>query len=243
MSQGAENVSVKTSMTNVARYAVPAAIYTAKNLLQYELLTYVHAPDYQLLKNLNVLTTGVLYSIVLKKKLRANEWFSLALLTLGCTISQTGFTSTKIELPTRQTFVISLTMSSLSGFAGVYTEKVMKAQAKNIHVQNFYMYLFGMIFSFSFALYMQMKGEIRGWAAGFNRLVILMILNHALSGIAVSFVMKFANNIAKVKATSLAMLMTTVLSMMFLHFELKMNFVLGSILVCAALCIPTGVLG
>jgi hypothetical protein len=37
-------------------------------LLQYYIFAYVDAPGYQILKNLNIISTGVLYRIILKKK-------------------------------------------------------------------------------------------------------------------------------------------------------------------------------
>lgn len=36
--------------------------------LQYYIFAYVDAPGYQILKNLNIISTGVLYRIILKKK-------------------------------------------------------------------------------------------------------------------------------------------------------------------------------
>jgi hypothetical protein len=35
---------------------------------QYYIFAYVDAPAYQILKNLNIISTGVLYRIILKKK-------------------------------------------------------------------------------------------------------------------------------------------------------------------------------
>lgn len=61
-----------------------------------------------------------------------------------------------------------------------------------------------------------------------------MILNHALSGLAVSLVMKYANNIVKVYATSVAMLLTTVVSIPLFGFQLTLPFVLGTAVVSIA---------
>jgi solute carrier family 35 (UDP-sugar transporter), member A1/2/3 len=35
---------------------------------QYYIFEYVYAPAYKILKNLNIISTGVLYRIILKKK-------------------------------------------------------------------------------------------------------------------------------------------------------------------------------
>jgi hypothetical protein len=42
-------------------------------ICQYYIFAYVDAPAYQILKNLNIISTGVLYRIILKKKLVSSE--------------------------------------------------------------------------------------------------------------------------------------------------------------------------
>ncbi|KAL6008105.1 hypothetical protein ACLOJK_033611 [Asimina triloba] len=61
---------LNTTLDEVIVYPIPAALYLVKNLLQYYIFAYVDAPGYQILKNLNIISTGVLYRIILKKKHR-----------------------------------------------------------------------------------------------------------------------------------------------------------------------------
>jgi hypothetical protein len=49
-----------------------------------------------------------------------------------------------------------------------------------------------------------------------------------LSGIAVSLVMKYADNIVKVYSTSVAMILTTLVSIPLFGFQLTLPFVLGT---------------
>jgi hypothetical protein len=42
-------------------------------MCQYYIFAYVDAPAYQILKNLNIISTGILYRIILKKKLVTSE--------------------------------------------------------------------------------------------------------------------------------------------------------------------------
>lgn len=46
-------------------------------LWQYYIFAYVDAPGYQILKNFNIISTGVLYRIILKKRLDISSFFSL----------------------------------------------------------------------------------------------------------------------------------------------------------------------
>ena len=70
--------------------AVPcaAALYLAKNLLQYYVLLYTDVASYQILKNLNIVSTGILYRLFLQKELSNLQWSALTLLALGCTVAQ-----------------------------------------------------------------------------------------------------------------------------------------------------------
>ncbi|CAL1396442.1 unnamed protein product [Linum trigynum] len=94
-------------------------------------------------------------------------------------------------------------MALLSGFAGVYTEAIMKKRpSRNINVQNFWLYVFGMAFNAVAILIQDFDAVMnKGFFHGYSFVTILMVLNHALSGQAVSMVMKYADNIVKVKHT------------------------------------------
>ncbi|CAL5377899.1 unnamed protein product [Camellia sinensis] len=114
---------------------------------------------------------------------------------------------------------MAIVMALLSGFAGVYTE-------------NFWLYVFGMGFN-AIAILIQDFDAVmnKGFFHGYSLITTLMILNHALSGIAVSMVMKYADNIVKVYSTSVAMLLTAVFSVFLFGFHLSLAFFLGSTIV------------
>ncbi|KAK7837928.1 cmp-sialic acid transporter 4 [Quercus suber] len=90
-------------------------------------------------------------------------------------------------------------MALLSGLAGVYTEAIIKKHpSRNINVQNFFLYVYGMLFS-TIAIMTQDFDAVmnKGFFYGYSFITVLMILNQALSGLAVSMVMKYADNIVK----------------------------------------------
>ena len=69
-----EDNRLSTSWSELWVYPIPAALYLVKNLLQYYVFLYVDAPSYQILKNLNIISTGILYRIFLKKILTGVQW-------------------------------------------------------------------------------------------------------------------------------------------------------------------------
>ena len=225
------------SQAEIQVYPVPAALYLVKNLIQYHIFMYMDPPSYQILKNLNIISTGVFYQIFLKKNLNHLQWSALFLLSLGCAVTQLGGDSDRIFATPYKGLILALLMAILSGSAGVYTELVMKKRPeRNINVQNLYMYLFGILFS-AVAMVSQENSErviSLGFFHGYDALVCFMILNHALSGIAVSMVMKYADNIVKVYSTSVAMVLTTLVCVVLFHFRVTSAFFLGSCVVCIA---------
>ncbi|KAL4651506.1 hypothetical protein ACB092_01G164600 [Castanea dentata] len=166
-----------------------------------EELIHVAAPGYQILKNLNVISTSVLYRIILK----------------DLDVFQTPV----------QGWVMAIVMALLSGLAGVYTEAIIKKRpSRNTNVQNFFLYDFGMLFS-TVAIVTQ----------DFDAM-ILMILNQALrlvemlllcNGLAVSMVMKYADNIVKVYSTSVAMLFKAFVSYFLFGFHLALALTFGTV--------------
>jgi hypothetical protein len=92
-----EDNKLSTTWEEMKVFPIPAAIYLVKNLMQYVIFLYVDAPSYQILKNLNIITTGVLYRVFLKKHLTPVQWSALILLALGCTIAQTTSQSEQVR--------------------------------------------------------------------------------------------------------------------------------------------------
>ncbi|EYU38040.1 hypothetical protein ABFS83_02G000400 [Erythranthe nasuta] len=228
-----EDNRLTTTWDEVSVYPIPAALYLVKNLLQYYIFAYVDAPGYQILKNLNIISTGVLYRIILKKKLSEIQWIAFILLCAGCTTAQLNSNSDRVLQTPLQGWLMAIIMALLSGFAGVYTEAIIKKRpSRNINVQNFWLYVFGMAFN-AIAILVQDFDAVmnKGFFNGYSLITVLMILNHALSGIAVSMVMKYADNIVKVYSTSVAMLLTAVVSVFLFRFHLSLAFFLGSTVV------------
>ncbi|CAA7044168.1 unnamed protein product [Microthlaspi erraticum] len=139
---------LSTTYDEVKVFPIPAALYLFKNLLQYYIFAYVDAPGYQILKNLNIISTGVLYRIILKKKLSEIQWAGFILLCCGCTTAQLNSSSDRVLQTSLPGWIMAIVMALLSGFAGVYTEAIIKKRpSRNINVQNFWLYVFGMAFN------------------------------------------------------------------------------------------------
>mmetsp|Transcript_12100 Transcript_12100/g.38304 ORF Transcript_12100/g.38304 Transcript_12100/m.38304 type:complete len:340 (+) Transcript_12100:60-1079(+) len=227
---------LQTNWQELWVYPIPAFLYLVKNLLQYFIFLYVDAPSYQILKNLNIISTGILYRLFLQRRLNPVQWSALVLLALGCTIAQMTSKSDAVLSTPMVGVMMAIVMALLSGGAGVYTELIIKKRPqRSINVQNFYLYIFGIMFNvLAIVTYDYEAVFSKGFFHGYTAMIYIMILNHALSGIAVSMVMKYADNIVKVYSTSVAMILTTFVSIPLFGFELTLPFVMGTSVVSVA---------
>ncbi|KAL8152615.1 LOW QUALITY PROTEIN: hypothetical protein V2J09_010375 [Rumex salicifolius] len=76
------------------------------------------------------------------------QWAAFILLCAGCTTAQLTSNSDHVLQTPLQGWVMVVIMALLSGFAGVYTEAIIKKRPqRNINVQNFWLYVFGMAFN------------------------------------------------------------------------------------------------
>ncbi|KAH0871436.1 hypothetical protein HID58_078458, partial [Brassica napus] len=99
-----------------------------------------------------------------------------------------------------------------------------KRPIKNIKVQNLLLYVFGMAFSVvAIVIQISMPSQIKLIIIGL--LHYYPTMSHLLSGIVVSVVMKYAENTVK---TSVALLLTTVVSVYLFNFHVSLAFLLGS---------------
>ena len=90
-------VIMPTDFAFCARYAVPGLLYALCNVLNYTAVEYLGSTNYQLLNNVKIITTAVVYRAALRRRLKVYQWLALVLLffamcTLGLSTGSTGST-------------------------------------------------------------------------------------------------------------------------------------------------------
>ena len=78
------------------------------------------------------------------------------------------------------------------------------------------------------------KIQESGFFTGYSLLVWSVVLNQAFGGLLVALVVKYADNILKGFATSLAIIISCFVSVFFFSFQLNLQFILGAGLVISA---------
>ena len=122
-----------------------------------------------------------------------------------------------------------------SGFAGVYFEKILKHSKGSIWLRNIQMSMFGIVAGL-IGLYASNWDAVtkKGMFYGYDAVVWFIILIFALGGLLVAMVIKYADNILKGFATSISIVLSTVISIIWLNFQLTWMFVIGASIVIVA---------
>lgn len=81
------------SWKGTSLFLPPSLLYWFHNNVQFLTLKYLDTATYQILGNLKILTTGLLFWACLRRKLTPLQWISLLLLTIGITTSQVSMSS------------------------------------------------------------------------------------------------------------------------------------------------------
>ena len=230
-----------TEWKSIMLYPIPSIIYLFHNNVQFYTMAYVDAATYQILGNLKIVTTGILFRFALKKKLSRTQWVALLLLTTGATVSQINGCKGEMLAAPMMGYVLGLLSAMLSATAGVYTEFLLKKNNDNLYWQNVQLYGFGAIFNALRLTYDDVNSGFENgfWLQngfyGYNLVTWLIVINFSFSGLFVSWLQKFADTIVKVYATSSAMLLTLVLAVAFFGLEPTLQLFLGIIIACCSI--------
>lgn len=223
------------------KVCVPSMVYVIQNNLLYVSASNLDAATYQVTYQLKILTTAMFAVFILKKQLQRTQWFSLVTLIIGVVLvqlqqSSVSHTSSSSHGPEQKPFVgfmAALSACVLSGFAGIYFEKMLKdSNDVTVWMRNVQLSLcsipFGLISCFVY------DGTIiqrQGFFFGYDKFVQYLVLLQACGGLIVALVVKYADNILKGFATSLAIVISCVASIYLFDFHLTLQFTLGAIFV------------
>ncbi|KAL9272041.1 CMP-sialic acid transporter 1-like protein [Drosera capensis] len=222
-------------------FPIPSIIYLVHNNVQFATLTYVDTSTYQIMGNLKIITTGILFRIFLKRKLSNLQWMAIVLLAIGTTTSQVKgcgeqLCSSVLSAPV-QGYMLGILSACLSALAGVYTEFLMKKNNDSLYWQNVQLYTFGALFNMA-RLIVDDSNNVFEKGAWWQRLLDgysittwMVVFNLGSTGLLVSWLMKYADNIVKVYSTSMAMLLTTILSVFLFNYSPTLQLFLG-IIIC-----------
>ncbi|KAK4470505.1 hypothetical protein MN116_005623 [Schistosoma mekongi] len=231
--------------TDCLLVSVPGVIYTIQNNLLFVGYSNLDAVSFQISYQLKIFTTAVFFRIILSKHLSGIQWCSLCVLFIGVVLTQVnGLTESNTEInkntaETKSNLFIGLSSVILactcSGFAGVFFEKLLKSSHKSVAVRNIQLAFYGVTAGI-LTVYLKDGKQIteKGFFFGYDFVVWAAILIQSLGGLLIAATIRYADNIRKGFASSLAIVLTFILSIYLFDFNPTILFYAGAILVVVA---------
>ncbi|XP_076469289.1 UDP-galactose translocator-like [Babylonia areolata] len=225
------------------KVSVPSFVYVLQNNLLYIAVSNLEAATFQVTYQLKILTTAIFSVVMLRRQLAGLQWVSLVILFAGVSIVQlqsTGSDSSKkstteVEQNPVKGLVAVCISCVLSGFAGVYFEKILKGTSQSVWLRNVQLGSLGVVIGL-ISVFLQNGQAVseKGFLFGFDYVVWIVVFLQSFGGLVVAVVVKYADNILKGFATSAAIILSCVASMYFFDFHLTLQFSFGASLVMLA---------
>jgi len=226
------------NIPDLLKLAVPALLYLVQNNLQFVAISNLEPGPYQVLYQFKIFTTAILSVVILGKSLNSRHWFGLCALFMGVVLVQISNSTTKkkdSEVGNAYIGFLSVMVAvCCSGMSSVWFEKVLKSSSVSLWIRSWQLssisVLLGLI-SVAWNDFTAIQEE--GFFYGYTPTVWCVILLQSAGGIIVALVVKYADNIVKGFACSLATILSTIASYFLFHFIPSPLFLMGA---TAVLC-------
>jgi UDP-galactose transporter len=178
---------------------------------------------------------------VLQRKFSRAKWTALIILTIGVAIVQVSgsgdhHTHHAAEDHNRLVGLMAvLCAACTSGFSGVYFEKILKGSQTSLWLRNVQMGLPSIFIAF-LTIYGKDSAAVakNGFLGGYTPIVWTVVTVQAAGGLIVAVVVKYADNVLKVFATSFSIVISCIISAFLFDFRPTFMFLVGASLVVLA---------
>jgi UDP-sugar transporter A1/2/3 len=226
------------------KLVIPALLYVLQNNLLFVALSNLSVPVYQVTNQGKLLTTALWSRILLNKSISGMQYVSLVILATGVAIVQLSSVEkgeashNQNGQQSQQLGLMAVTVSCFtSGFAGVYFEMMLKSTRKtSVYMRNTQLAAWSILLGLIPVFVNDLESiKQNGFFQGYDGVVVAVIVCQAMTGlIGVALVMKYADTILKGFATSFAIVLATLLSVVVWNVKVDGWFAVGSTLVIYA---------
>ncbi|KAG7367522.1 DNA methyltransferase [Nitzschia inconspicua] len=220
-----------------------AFIYGAMNILSFISLRNISAGMFTIFAQLKIISTATFSTIILKRQYSWTQWRALIALMLGVLLFSEPIwgdpekqkVSSKDANQALGTAAVLIEIT-LSGFASIYFEKVIKTDPLQLGIweRNFQLALG------SFPVYILFivadGGGQAGFFGGWSLLALLLSLLGAAGGLLVALSIKYGDSIMKTLATTGAIVLTGLLDHLLLGGPLTPSMIIAGLQVIIAIC-------
>eukprot|EP00093_Oithona_nana_P008188 08188.XXX_324664_325650_1 [CDS] Oithona nana genome sequencing. len=231
--------TVWVNKIDTLKVCIPSAIYLVQNNLLYVAASNLDVATYQITYQMKILTTAFFSIVILNRTLIKTQWISLVLLLMGVVmvqLSDAKETNVNTENQSRVTgFFAAITATFLSGLAGIYFEKILKGSDVSVWMRNVQLSLLSLPIGIVVVMFKHGQDiSDNGFFFGYDVFVWYLVVLNATGGLLVAMVIKYADNILKGFACSLAIIITCIVSVFLFGFTLSLQFIAGAAFVIAS---------
>ncbi|CCD61332.1 Nucleotide Sugar TransPorter family [Caenorhabditis elegans] len=222
------------------KVAVPAVVYAIQNNLYYIALANVDPTTYSVTLQIRILTTAALSVCLLNKKLSWYQWGAQVMALLGVVIVQLDKTNSHKEAVGNFWIGVSAVvgMCWTSAFAGVYFEKMLKNSSADVWIQNIRLSILTLFFAGITMITTDGEAVFGGrMFEGWSNMVWLVTILNSVGGLCISLVMKYADNVMKTYCQSIAIGLTSLVSICLGERILTVYLVYGVTLVTSSVVV------
>eukprot|EP00429_Kryptoperidinium_foliaceum_P007930 CAMPEP_0176018854 /NCGR_PEP_ID=MMETSP0120_2-20121206/9090_1 /TAXON_ID=160619 /ORGANISM="Kryptoperidinium foliaceum, Strain CCMP 1326" /LENGTH=363 /DNA_ID=CAMNT_0017351913 /DNA_START=168 /DNA_END=1259 /DNA_ORIENTATION=- len=194
---------------------IPGGIYLVQNYLFFVGLSHLSATLYQVSKQLAIVTTAIVWTLWLQKRISAEKWWSILAVLVGvCIVSFKG------DVGVQGNFTIGVSAivmaCFLSSIATVYTETQIKIESFTIWERNIQLSLFGLVMGLG-ELVMAERDDVmnNGFFYGYNSAVWCIVMLQSVGGLTTAVVLKYADSVTKCVSKAVAVVLGVVCSRIF----------------------------
>ena len=250
---------------NGKKMIIVVSLYLASNLLSIYICGFIDASTFAVCEQMKIFTTAFFARIVMKRYYSAAKWRALLLLVVGCLLVISPIYNTKTvhvgvlspeEIISAQIesdnqlwglAVVSFQIT-ISGFVAVYFEAMLKDKVEVVGIweRNFQLAVYSIImllvlkitennYTFSTAAANEEARNVslfHGWTF----LAIVLVLLQSVGGLLVAATLKYADAVLKCFATSVSIMITSVVGYYYLDNIIDVFVGLGMLTTVIAIC-------
>ncbi|EJW87575.1 UDP-galactose transporter [Wuchereria bancrofti] len=231
-------VDIIKQPVDTLKVCVPAVIYVIQNNLLYVAVSNLPAATYMVTYQLKILTTALFTVTILRRRLSLLQWLALVLLFGGIALVQLSETPYKhiVEQNPINGFAAVLVACILSGFSGIYLEKILKDSDVSVWIRNVQLAIISLPVALANVFIQDSRRVLeQGMLVGFDVVVWCLIMLSSIGGITVAVVIKYADNILKAFAASIAIIVACIASALLFQFRPAVLFLVGTVFVIGAI--------
>ena len=215
---------------------LPSVMYVGQNTLQLIAIKHIEASTFSILSQLKTISSAVCTVLMLKDRvISGRQWRALLLLVVGAVLVQLPSDQNAHAASDDANKSVMIGLSAiignvtLSGIAGIYLEGQLKAVS--LWERNLQLSLWGTLFALAGLMYDADIVATKGFFHGFTLVTLAVIALAAAGGLIVAAVVKYTNTIIKNFATSMGIVLTSIISLFLFDVKLGTLFWMGTTVV------------